>query len=81
MLVFPLAGCAGLSPHSPVIDVIGSYFPAWIICILIGIALASISRLLLIAARIDANLRPAILVYPGLILIFTLATWLAFFQN
>jgi len=85
-LVFPLvavclAGCHKSGHHSPVIDVLGSYFPAWMICIVSGLALTLISRLLLIALKLDESLYPAPLVYPCLMVVFTLATWLAFFQN
>ena len=84
--VFPLlavcvAGCQMSGYHSPAIDVLGSYFPAWMICIVIGLALTLISRLLLIALQLDAHLRPAPIVYPCLMVVFTLAAWLVFFQN
>jgi len=51
------------------------------ICIVLGLALTLITRLLLIAFKIDKEIYPAPLVYPCLMLVFTLAIWLAFFQN
>jgi hypothetical protein len=51
------------------------------ICIVIGLALTLISRLLLIALQLDAHLRPAPIVYSCLMVVFTLAAWLVFFQN
>ncbi len=85
-LLFPLlalcmAGCQESRQLSPVIDVFGSYFPAWMICIVTGLALTLISRLLFMALKLDTSLYPAPLVYPCLMLVFTLAAWLAFFQN
>lgn len=76
-----MAGCHKLGHHSPSIDVLGSYFPAWMICIVCGLALTLISRQLLIALKLDAHLLPAPIIYPCLMAIFTLAAWLAFFQN
>jgi hypothetical protein len=74
-----LAGCH--STHSPTVDVLGSYFPAWIICIVIGLALTIIARLFLIGFKLDKHLRPAPLVYLCLMVCFTLLVWLIFFKN
>jgi hypothetical protein len=75
-----LAGCR-FDAHSPTVDVLGSYFPAWMVCIILGLAATLITRQLLIAARIDLYLRFAALIYTCLFLFFTLAIWLVFFQN
>ena len=72
-----LGGCA----HSPTVDVVGSYFPAWMMCIILGIAITLIVRLLLIGLAIYAHLRlkPPILLCMAIF--FTLAVWLVFFKN
>jgi hypothetical protein len=75
-----LAGCRE-DDHSPTIDVLGSYFPAWMICIVIGLALTLIARQLFIGFKLDSHLRPAPLVYLCLAIFFTLTVWLLFFQN
>jgi hypothetical protein len=75
-----LAGCR-LDAHSPTVDVLGSYFPAWMVCIALGLALTLIARQLLIGFKIDTHLRPAPLVYLCLMIFFTLAVWLLFFKN
>ena len=31
-----LGSCAGVSPYAPSLDVYGSYFPAWLICLTVG---------------------------------------------
>jgi len=67
--------------NSPTIDILGSYFPAWMLCIIIGLVLTLVSRLVLAACGIDTHLRPSALVYPCLMVVFTMAVWLAFFQN
>ena len=66
---------------SPTVDVLGSYFPAWMICMLLGLGLTIIARLLLVALGLDAHMRPAPLIYPCLMALFTMAVWLAFYQN
>jgi hypothetical protein len=74
-----LTGCH--STHSPTVDVLGSYFPAWIICIVTGLVLTIITRQFLIALKLDQHLRPAPLVYLCLMTCFTLLIWLIFFKN
>jgi hypothetical protein len=81
LLVVCATGCDKSTYHSPAIDVLGSYFPAWIICIVSGLALTLISHQLLLAFKLHAHLHPAAIVYPSLMAIFTLVAWLAFFRN
>jgi hypothetical protein len=76
-----LSGCAWVGFHSPAIDVLGSYFPAWMVCIIAGLVLTVISRLLLAAFKLDSHVRPSAIVYPCLMLVFTMSIWLLFFQN
>jgi len=75
-----LPGCRWQN-HTPTIDVLGSYFPAWMACIVAGLVLALITRQFLIGFKLDSHLRPAALVYLCLTIIFTLAVWLIFFKN
>jgi YtcA family len=67
--------------RSPTLDVLGSYFPAWLLCIILGLALTLIARQLLVGFKLNTYLRPAALVYFCMILLFTFAAWLAFFRN
>jgi len=65
----------------PSLDVYGSYFPAWLICLIVGVILtvlvAQIGRLLdLGALRKFGPLIPV-----SLILIFSIATWFLFFAS
>ena len=79
-LMLMLAGC-GADDHSPTVDILGSYFPAWIICIVLGLALTLITRQILIGFKVNTHLRPAPLVYICMLVFLTLILWLAFFQN
>jgi len=64
----------------PQINIIGSFFPSWMLCLLIGIVAALLTRLLLIRAGIDPYLGPRALVYPSLVVLVTLVLWVAFFR-
>jgi hypothetical protein len=68
-----------MTRHAPQIDVFGSYFPAWMVCIVVAIFLTVLVRQLLVALRIDAHLRPAGLVYLSLWVVFALSIRLAFY--
>jgi len=70
-------GCA----DSPNVDVLGSYFPAWMECIVIGLAITLIVRSLLIGSGIYAHLRLKPLVLPCMGLFFTMVVWLFLFKN
>jgi len=68
-----------MTRHSPQIDVFGSYFPAWMVCIVVGIVLTVIVRQVLVALEIDAHLRPAGLVYLSLCVVFAMSIRLVFY--
>ena len=74
------SGCQ-LDHHSPTVDVLGSYFPSWMVCMVIGLALTLICRQLLIGFKLDTHLRPIPVVYVCLMICCTLAVWLMFFKN
>ena len=76
-----LGGCHLTRDQSPTIDVVGSYFPAWLLCIVVGLVITLVARQLLVGFNLNVHLHPAALVYPCMILLFTLTVWLAFFSN
>ena len=70
-----------MKAHSPTLDVLGSYFPAWMVCIILGLALTFISRQLLIGLKLNVHLRPAGLVYVCMMILWTMAVWLVCFKT
>ena len=76
------AGCGLIHGRSPTVNVLGSYFPAWMACIVIGLFLTLITREVLIGVKLNNHLYPApLLVYLGMLLLFTFAVWLALFNR
>jgi hypothetical protein len=76
-LVLWAAGCS----RAPSFNILGSYFPAWIVCGVIGILLAVAVRLFFVHIKLeDKLLWPLILVYPCLTAFFTFTLWLLFFS-
>jgi hypothetical protein len=71
------AGCS----RSPSFNILGSYFPAWILCGVIGILLAVAVRLFFLRIKLEEKLLlPLVLVYPCLTAFFTFTIWLLFFS-
>ena len=69
--------CTGCS-RAPSFDILGSFFPAWLLCLSLGLLLTAIARWLLLRVRVVLAL--PILTYPSLTAIFTFALWLIFFR-
>jgi YtcA-like protein len=71
-----------LSSHrSLTVDILGSYFPAWMICILSGLALTFVAHWIIQVQNLKPYVGPAPLIYSCLMIIFTFATWILFYQN
>ena len=68
-----LIGCG----RAPSFDIMGSFFPAWLVCLVIAILLTVLSRELL---RRYVEIAWSIVVYPSLTAVFTFALWLMLFR-
>ena len=64
----------------PVLNVAGSFFPAWMVAMLVGVALTGIARLVLAVAGLEPHLGPPVLIYASLGLLLTVATWLVLYR-
>ncbi len=64
----------------PQINIIGSFFSSWMLCVLIGLVAALLVRLLLIRTGIDPYVGQRTLVYPSLAILVTLVLWVTFFR-
>jgi len=71
-----LLGCS----RAPTFNILGSFFPAWILCGLIGIVATSIIRVFFVRWNFEKELTPLLLVYPCLAAFITFTCWLLFFR-
>lgn len=70
-------GCS----RAPSINLLGSFFPSWMLCGVIGILLTVGVRLIFVRIGLEQDLLfPLILVYPCLTAFFTFTLWLLFFS-
>jgi hypothetical protein len=71
-----LMGCQ----RAPSIDVLGSFFPAWLLCLILGILLTAGTRFLLLKLHLEEALSPPIVMYACLTALYTFGLWLIFFH-
>jgi YtcA family len=71
-----LTGCS----RAPSFNILGSFFPAWLICIVVGILLAAIVNWLLSALKQEKLIAWGVIVYPCLAAFFAFTLWLIFFS-
>ena len=81
-LGFVAATCALLSGcgRAPAIDIVGSFFPAWMICLTVGAILAFVVRYFLLRYRLETEVGPLALFYPCAVILFTCLMWLIIFR-
>jgi hypothetical protein len=72
-----LSGCQ----PGPDITVAGSYFPSWMLALVVGILATVVCWQVFTRIGIDAYLWPRPLVYAGLIVMITLVLWLGVFRG
>jgi hypothetical protein len=71
--------CAGCG-RAPSVDIIGSFFPVWMLCLTIAIVLAFVVRYLMLRYRLETEVGPVALFYPSVVILFTCLLWLIFFR-
>jgi hypothetical protein len=74
LATFFLTGCG----RAPSFDVLGSFFPAWLVCLALSVLLTAAARWLLLRLHIVIAL--PVLTYPSLAALFSFALWLVFFR-
>jgi hypothetical protein len=74
LAMFLLTSCG----RAPSFDVLGSFFPAWLACLVLSVLLTVVARWLLL--RLHVVIALPVLTYPSLTALFTFTLWLAFFR-
>jgi len=74
LAAFFLTGCG----RAPSFDILGSFFPAWLACLGLGLVLTVAARWLL--SRLHIVIALPVLTYPSLTALFSFALWLALFR-
>ena len=67
--------------YAPTMDLFGSFFPAWMLCAVLGVVAAVIIRQILAVAGINDYVVAPLLTYAGLAVSATLLAWLLWFGH
>ena len=70
-----------LSACDPMLSLEGSFWPAWIICILAGLALSMVLMWQLVRYRLAPYMGPPLLIAPSLWALCTFSIWLLFYAT
>jgi hypothetical protein len=76
LLSFEIAGCR----RSPTFNILGSFFPSWLLCLFVGIAISVIANRIFARFAIEKEILWPIVVYPCLALLCACILWLIFFS-
>lgn len=76
LLTIKIAGCG----RAPTFNILGSFFPAWLICLFAGIVLSLVANRIFARFALDKEILWPIVVYPCLALFFACILWLIFFS-
>jgi hypothetical protein len=76
-IALAVSGCS----RAPTMDLLGSYFPAWMLCAVLGVVAAVIIWRILAIGGIDEYVVAPLLTYAGLALSVTLLVWLLWFGH
>jgi len=71
-----LTGCG----RAPAINIIGSFLPAWMICLAAGVILAFVVRFFMLRYRMETEVGPLALFYPCVVILITCLLWTIFFH-
>jgi hypothetical protein len=66
---------------SPIVNLWGAYWPAWVVCLVGGILLALISRFVFSWVRLEPHLGPLVVVYPMLFMAYACGLWLLLYRS
>jgi hypothetical protein len=68
-------GCS----RNPNVDIVGSYFPGWMIALAISLVLTLAAHYLLRRLGMDHSIGHPAIIYPSMVVLFTCLLWLCFF--
>jgi hypothetical protein len=76
-----LSGLEGCSPGAPSLSLVGAYFPAWILCSLVGLTIGIVARVTLSATRLGQVAAYPLALCIAIGVIAGILAWLAFYRG
>ncbi len=81
LTLLSLLGLDGCDPGAPSLSLVGSYFPAWILCSMIGVAVGLAARVALSTTRLAEIAALPLVVCIAIGVIAGVAAWLIFYRG
>src|SRR5215831_16680943 len=75
VLVFFVSGC------DPILNIGGTFFPGWMVAILIGSALTVAIRYIFVFTRLEPHVGPLALIYTSLGVLLSVVSWLILYRS
>jgi YtcA family len=66
---------------NPLVNLEGSFFPAWMLCLVLGVALTAAARYLFVLVGLEPHLGPPPLIYTSLALLLSVLTWIVIYRS
>jgi len=66
--------------RAPSVDIIGSFFPVWMVCLAVAVVLTFGVRYLLIRYKLETEVGPLAIFYPCAVVLLTSMLWLIFYR-
>ena len=73
--LFSAVGCT----RNPNVEIVGSYFPGWMLSLAASVVLTLIAHSVLRKQGLDRTIGHPAIIYPGMVILFTCLLWLCFF--
>lgn len=74
-MTYGMTGCA----FNPNVEIVGSYFPGWMICLVLAVVLTAVAHGLLRRRQAHHAVGHPALIYPAMLIFFTSILWLCLF--
>jgi len=71
-----LTACA----HAPSVEIVGSFFPVWMVCLTAAVILTFFVRKQLVRRKLESQVGPVALFYPSMVVSFSCLLWLLLFR-
>jgi hypothetical protein len=66
--------------HAPSVEIVGSFFPVWMVCLTAAVILTFFARKQLVRRKLEAQVGPLALFYPSMVVSFSCLLWLVLFR-
>jgi hypothetical protein len=66
--------------HAPSVEIVGSFFPIWMVCMTAAVIVTFFARKLLVRLKLESEVGPVALFYPSMVVSFSCLLWLLLYR-